>query len=184
VFLAQFNFADSRDLVSDLPGDVLVMLVEDKKEFVWELEKTRFEWLPLGLPVASHREFDIPTVRSIGFFGVIYRTADYPGATERCEELDFSSWYNVPVLNGTKIAGVPHFIQDGQQAKGRYLCQLGSIQPHPFVRFPWVNLSEELGFEDDGTGIYGENELCMVDMGTVYVFRDESGAVNCSFECY
>ena len=45
-FLAQFCFADSKDLVGDLPGDVLLAFVEDGD---YEFESLHCEWQQLGI---------------------------------------------------------------------------------------------------------------------------------------
>jgi Domain of unknown function (DUF1963) len=55
-FLAQFNFADSHDLVGDLPGEVLLVFVGEEGADWCAVDPpaVHFEWLPLGLePVAS-----------------------------------------------------------------------------------------------------------------------------------
>ena len=53
-FLAQFNFADSRDLLAELPGEVLLLLVQEGDDWLYEPDRIHFEWLPVGLtPIAS-----------------------------------------------------------------------------------------------------------------------------------
>jgi hypothetical protein len=53
------------------------------------------------------------------------------------------------------------------------------------VPYPWVNSAEPLGLEFDHRGIYGDgNSIVFGDMGTIYVFRERSGTVRGSFECY
>jgi hypothetical protein len=117
---------------------------------------------------------------------VIHRSADYPGAADRANDSDISENYNLPILNGTKIGGVPHFIQDGvEDSASEFLCQLGSIQAAPDVPYPWVNQAEPLGLEFNDCGIYGDaNSVLFGDMGNIYVFRNPDGAVTSSCECY
>ena len=185
LFLAQFNFADSPDLLPDLPGDVLLLLLEDAQGYLREPAQIRFEWLPLGLPTASDFN-DLPSALKAGpFYGVIRRSADYPDVTERADALDIPGGYNLPVLNGTKIGGVPHFIQAADEGTGECLCQLGSVQAHARVPYPWVNRAEPLGLEFDERGIYGRgNSAVFGDMGTIYVFRDRDGSMRSAFQCY
>jgi len=184
-FLAQFNFADSRDLFPDLPGDVLLLLAEDPENYLWEPDRIRFEWLPLGLPPACPFEESLTAVKAGPFYGVIYRSADYPDAADRAHDLKVSGSWNLPILNGTKIGGAPHFIQSGDDSAGEFLCQLGSIQAAPNVPYPWVNRAEPLELEFNDRGIYGNgNSVVFGDMGTIYVFRDRQGVVRSSFECY
>jgi hypothetical protein len=184
-FLAQFNFADSRDLFSDLPGDVLLILVHGSEEWFWELEQIRFEWLPSGLTVCSR--FDESLIwENIGpFFGALSRTADYPDAVGRASALEVSRAYELPILEGTKIGGLPHLIQGGDDTAGEFLCQLGSIQAAPDVPYPWVNQAAPLGLGSDQRGIYSdENSVVLCDMGNLYLFRGSDGTVRSSFEYY
>jgi len=193
-FLGQFNFADSRDLFPDLPGDVLLLFVEDAE--LAPPDPIHFEWLPLGLAVG---EFDksLIAVKGGPFHGVIYRTADFPNdaqggrnpfsrpTADWTDRLKVSQCWNLPILNGTKIGGIPHFIQNSDDCEAEFLCQLGSIQPAPRVAYPWVNHAEPLTLEHDDQGIHGErNHAVFADMGTIYVFRDRDGNVTSTFESY
>lgn len=184
-FLAQFNFADSRDLFpTPLPGDVLLLLVEDPGDYL-EPDLIQFEWLPLGLPPVSRFDESLMATTAGPFYGVIHRSADYPDATERASDLEVSRSYNLPILNGTKIGGVPHWIQGGDGSDDQFLCQLGSIQAAHQVPYPWVNQAESLGLEFDDRGIYGDsNSIVFGDMGSIYIFLDRDGSITSSFECY
>jgi hypothetical protein len=184
-FLAQFNFADSRDLFpTSLPGDVLLLLVEDPEDYL-EPDLIQFEWLTLGLPPVSPFDESQMATTAGPFYGVIHRSADYPDATERATDLEVSQSYDLPILNGTKIGGVPHWIQGGDGSDDQFLCQLGSIQAAPQVPYPWVNQAESLGLEFDDRGIYGDsNSIVFGDMGSIYIFLDRDGSITSSFECY
>ncbi|HLK69933.1 MAG TPA: DUF1963 domain-containing protein [Bryobacteraceae bacterium] len=184
-FLAQFNFADSRDLFpTPLPGDVLLLLVEDPEDYL-EPDLMRFEWLPLELPPVSHFDKSLMATTAGPFYGVIHRSADYPDSTERASDLEIRGRYNLPILNGTKIGGVPHWIQGGDDSESQFLCQLGSIQAAHQVPYPWVNQAESLGLEFDDRGIHGDsNSIVFGDMGSIYVFLDRDGSITSSFQCY
>ena len=183
-FLAQFNFADSKDIADDLESDVLLLLVDDSEEWLWGYDLIHFEWLASGntslMTIDESRKRVLPIAEGV-FYGVIHRTEDYPlpiAATQ-------SAGYCLPVLNGTKIGGVPYFIQDGADNSGRFLCQLGSIQAEYASPFPFVNQREPLSFAHDDAGIYGErNSMVFGDMGNIYIFIDEWGQLRSSFECY
>jgi hypothetical protein len=184
-FLAQINFADSTDLVGPLPGDLLLIFTGEEDDWYWEPMRVHFEWVPLGAPVGP--EVDRSTTSFAGgpFFGAIRRTADYPDAYKMVPEPEIGRSYNLPILNGTKIGGVPHFIQGRANVSGQFLCQLGSIQAAAFTPYPWVNSPDPLGFAFDQTGIYGaENSMVFGDMGSFYIFRDAEGQVRSWFECY
>jgi Domain of unknown function (DUF1963) len=184
-FLAQFNFADSRDLFrTPLPGDVLLLLVEDPEDYL-EPDLIQFEWLPMGLPPVSHFDESLMATTAGPFYGVIHRSDDYPDSTERASNLEIPQSYDLPILNGTKIGGVPHWIQRGDGSGDQFLCQLGSIQAAHRVPYPWVNQAESLGLEFDDRGIYGDsNTIVFGDMGSIYIFLDPDGSTTCSFECY
>jgi hypothetical protein len=139
----------------------------------------------LGTSSDFHFDESLMVTTAGPFYGVIHRSADYPDATDRASGLEVSQSYNLPILNGTKIGGIPHFIQGGDDSDGEFLCQLGSIQAAHQVPYPWVNQAESLGLEFDDRGIYGDtNSVVFGDMGSIYVFRDRDGTITSSFECY
>jgi len=188
LFLAQFNFADSRALFpTPLPGDVLLLLVEDPKDYL-EPDLIQFEWLPLRLPPISHFDESLMATTAGPFYGAIHRSADYPDSTEKASDLEIRQSDNLPILNGTKIGGVPHWIQAGDSSDDQFeqfLCQLGSIQAAHQVPYPWVNQAEPLGLESDDRGIYGHsNSIAFGDMGSIYIFFNRDGSIRSSFECY
>jgi hypothetical protein len=184
-FLAQFNFADSEDLLAELPGQVLLLLVDEGDDWLWEPNRIRFEWLPLGLTPLPTFEPSLIATKAGPFFGAIHRSADYPEPSEEKLDLDEGENYNLPILNGTKIGGLPHLIQrsDRNDVEGEFLCQLGSIQPAPNAPYPWVNDPLSLGLGQSGIGGSG-NSIVLEDMGTIYIFRHKGGAIRSFFESY
>ncbi|MCK4874201.1 MAG: DUF1963 domain-containing protein [Phycisphaerales bacterium] len=184
-FLAQFNFADSIDIVGPgLPGMVLLLLTDSEEGWLWGAERMYFHWMPGDITPAN--DLDVPSaIGSSGpFYGVIHRSADYPAAEDAAFELKVPGRYDLDILNGTKIGGLPHFIQSGIDTDARFLCQLGSIQAHPGVPFPWVNQREPLGLESS-PGIYSDDNCAIFgDMGSIYLFIDDEGKVSWHFECY
>jgi hypothetical protein len=206
-FLAQFCFLDSRDLVGELPGDLLLMFVPPGDEdWLWELERVRFEWLSRDTqPLLEHLPKGVQPYCQSEWYGVLHRTQDYPGAAAQARKLEVDQPYNLPVLNGTKIGGIPHAIQaeakygvnpvtglpvllpdkGGEPQSRRFLCQLTSIQAAPDVPYPWTNQRKKLTLEFDESGIYGDNNQCVFgDMGSIYVFMEPSGECVASSECY
>ena len=53
-FLCQFDFRDSRDLVGDLPGDLLLVFVADERAIYDGVKRMRFVW-------ASADDIDVVT---------------------------------------------------------------------------------------------------------------------------
>jgi uncharacterized protein YwqG len=185
-FLAQFNFADSLDIsVDHLPGMVLLLLTDSEDDWLWKEDGLTYQWVTAGITPAENLAVPSAIGSSGPFYGVVYRSADYPGAVGAAHKLDVSQSYNLPILNGTKIGGLPHFIQGGVDTDQAFLCQLGSIQAAPNVLYPWINRREVLGLQFNNDGIYGD-ENCAVfgDMGSIYFFIDDDGNVSRSFECY
>ncbi|QDT01342.1 DUF1963 domain-containing protein [Adhaeretor mobilis] len=185
-FLAQFNFGDSMDIIdADLPGTILLLLTENEDDWLWGDDGLTFHWVS----AAATPRRDLNVLSAVGsagpFYGVRYRSADYPAAGDATYELDVSQGYNLPILNGTKIGGLPHFIQSGDDSPGQFLCQLGSIQAAPYAPFPWSNHRDALDLQFNDKGIYGDDNCAVFgDMGSVYLFVDDDGNVSRSFECY
>ena len=198
-FLAQFNFLDSKDLVGPLPGDVLLLFASNDED--WLSEPLHFEWMSsAALPIAITDSSCLLFPATV-FHGAIHRTADYPDACEAASESDVQQSWNLPVLNGTKIGGRPHFIQSDDDLDPRpamrvedpfrpgkmmvvparpsrhgFLCQLGSIQAAPEVLYPWCNHAQPLSIDSGPDGIYNEsNSLVFYDMGNICIFRGENG---------
>lgn len=186
LFLAQFNFSDSIDLFDvELPELILVLVTDSEEDWQWSDDGLSFHWVPAdsvpedGIQVEATFPGDGP------FYGVRHRTADYPKASNAAMELEVSQSYNLPILNGTKIAGRPHFIQSGNDTDATFQGQLGSIQAAPEVPYPWVNQLEALSLEFRGNGIYAAgNSAVFGDMGSIYLFMHADGTVERSFECY
>jgi hypothetical protein len=75
-FLAQINFADSRDLTGELPGDVLLVFTPDAHDYI---ESLHFEWQALGLTeLISPDALPDQAWRPEPCYGHIYRTVSYP----------------------------------------------------------------------------------------------------------
>ena len=183
-FLAQFNFADSRDLLAGLPGDVLLLLVQPGDDWLYEPDRIRFEWLPLGVPPVARFEPSRIVSRQSVFFGAIRRAADYPDAEGIAKKSGIRRPRELAILNGTKIGGLPHVIQEFDLG-GEFLCQLSSIQAAANAPYPWVNDPAPLdaGFSD--RGIHADaNQFVFLDMGNIYIFRADDGTVRSCCDCY
>lgn len=185
-FLAQFNFADSVDVIgAKLPGMVLLLLTDSEEDWLWRDDGISFHWVSLDITPASNLNVPSAVGSSGPFYGAIYRSADYPDAHKVAYGLDVSQSYELPILNGTKIGGLPHWIQGGEDMAGEFLCQLGSIQAAPNVPYPWVNRCEPLDLDSDGEGIHGKDNCAVFgDMGSIFLFLDGNGKVSYLFECY
>jgi hypothetical protein len=104
-FLAQFCFADSKDLVWKLPGEILQLFVpQDTSNWFADTKSIHFEWSQLeSVPVITKLPDEVPPYCDSEWYGVIHRTRDYPEAVELSEKLDLDSASELPIMNGTKI---------------------------------------------------------------------------------
>jgi hypothetical protein len=151
-FIAQINFADSRDLVPKLPGDILLVFVNPREMDEFGLH---VEWSTIadGKELISHEEMPVDNRFVRPMFGWVCRLNDYPGTRKRFNK--YKSPYLLPVLQGTKIGGVPGWIQRTKKLPGRFLCSLGH--------------SEGLDWGD---------------CGSVYFFIDDRGIINATIQGY
>lgn len=165
-FVAQFCFADSEDITGELPGDVLVIFGDERAFFWsgWEYDDPsalQFHWMRLGDTNLIHAE-QIPTRDQTEWlvlpcYGCIHRTLDFP---ELGPEF---------VIEGTKIGGVPNWIQGEQPVGETFLCTLGSIQPAHQRPYPYVNRSDPI------ESWIAEWPLMWGDAGSVFIFLDGAG---------
>jgi uncharacterized protein YwqG len=140
-FIAQFNFADSRDITGPLPGDLLLIygrlgyvlrdemirtglgsLATEERHAVPAEATMHFEWLSLGednlVDAATVPPTDWPILPC---YGQIHRTFDYEireSTVEVDEDIDDfedededEDEHHICVLNATKIGGIPYTIQ-------------------------------------------------------------------------
>jgi hypothetical protein len=183
-FAFQICFADSRDLFSNLTGDVLVAFVDTECLWADHSRETpqsslQFHWLPLGVD----RLID-PAIVPTGdlacdpCYGAIHRTWDYPKIEEPFQHLN-SPWY-LPVIEGTKIGGVPRWIQYEPERWGRHLCVSGSIEPAMSQPYPWLNDAAPISdFQE-----YPDNTLGWDDAGSLYMCLTPDGSVRWEMQGY
>jgi hypothetical protein len=158
-FVGQLSFVDSRDILADLPGDVLLIFGDDDA-LLAEPERLRFEWWSLTTAplLARAPAVDQPLAP---FYAALHRTEDW----------------NDTVFEGTKIGGVPNFIQDEEVPSGRFIGTLGSISVPTDRRHPFVNVAAPRGWSRD-------NDLMIGDMGCLYLFMESNGTILPLSQCY
>lgn len=159
LFVAQFCFAGSRDIAGELPGDVLLIFVEDDSFG----SRPHYEWYPLGLSdlVTAEQLPDRPSP-FMTCFG------------HRCRMQEFQ---NRP-LRATKIGGQPALDFDDAEVDGRFLCQLASLQPTFRQPYPWVNHEQPITLDEFYQGTDEDRQkrqLCLVDMGVLFLYIDGAG---------
>ncbi len=182
-FVAQFCFADSRDITPALPGDVLLFFAEGKKwgdgdedyDFTWgdfddRDSEVSFEWVSLGdFPLTAKAEIPKTGWQIMPCYGTIYRTWDYP-------TIDGFAYPHIadhipPIVEATKIGGCCPWIQGEEDIPGRFLCMLGSVFPNVGEPFPFLNEPEQITYEEQHTS----HMLMIADVGELYFFINSYG---------
>jgi hypothetical protein len=182
-FLAQFCFLGSRDIVPDLPGDVMLVFAED--QCFSSSDSFHIEWYPAGLTdLIAVEEVPQPSWDFVRCYGYRHRTADYPELLDKLAQDD--TYINMAITPAMKIGGLPRFVQNEfeswehpEQWPGRFLCQLFAICPSFRLSWPWINREQSVDSHD----LADNQELSLVDGGVIAFFLDEVGEVHCSFQC-
>lgn len=190
-FLAQFRFTESRDLVGDTPGDVLLVFADEAvpSEMV-------FEWYPLGLSdLIDSSQIPKPAWQFVTCYGVRYRTVDLPfsqsAIRNRFPDADFAHVYlsmkiggipavmqgelfrNLEKQHGREIKTLPEWPSFGMP--GRYLCALSSILPKPGVPYPFVNRERPYPLLRRSVVETEKTTLQIADAGSLYFWLDDDG---------
>lgn len=177
-FIGQLCFADCPDLAGPLPGDVLLMFGHAEAVLIGEPDALACHWVPAGEPesrlVTSLPE-GVSSLRPV--YGVLHRTVDLldsppDSAGTRRSALD-------SVL-GTKIGGVPYWIQGDPGVVGRFIASLGSILPDSPGPYPLLNHPGEFDFDQ----IHDDRWLMWGDVGLLNLFIDEHDTIHWSVQCY
>ena len=174
IFMAQINLTDSTDITGPLPGDLLLLFATadcDEIKIIW----SSCNGQSLLVDSVPKTDWTIDPC-----YGVLYRTVDYPDITDDIFAA-YAQPYLLACLEGTKIGGVPRWIQDEEQLPGRFLCALSSVQPAFEQPYPFVNIPEPI---TTFTELYGTNDLMIDDMGSYYLFIDNAGQVHITEQCY
>ncbi|MBL8901176.1 MAG: DUF1963 domain-containing protein [Planctomycetes bacterium] len=186
-FLAQFCFADSREIVSGkLGGDVLLMFWSDVDSWCGDPEDIHFEWSNLELRTPA-RSVDCPAPRFLfpELAGLRHRTFEYPEAQDAFEAEGHYMAYLLATTQSTKIGRETHFIQnDPRSGDTELLCALSSI--HPDETWPFANM-EALPKGHNQKPVHygwGRYEMMFGDVGCLYVLIDAQGRLSWAADCY
>ena len=158
-FIGQLSFVDSRDIVPTLGGDLLLIFGDDDA-LLGETERLRFEWWSVTAAPLIGRVPDVEEPLA-PFYAALHRTEDWDDT----------------LFEGTKIGGVPNFIQEEEVPAGTFIGTLGSIAVPTDRRHPFVNVAEPRGGSR-------ENDLMIGDMGSLYLFLDTNGTIQPLSQCY
>jgi uncharacterized protein DUF1963 len=187
-FAAQICFADSRDIVPVLPGDVLLIFTEAKNwgdeenplyDFMGEGEDDSsllFEWVPLTtLPLVTRQDIPETGLQIMPCYGSIHRTWDYP-------HVDGFAYPEIaqhipPVFVATKIGGVcPYQDMEYHSTEG-YFCSLSSLDNEIYQPFPFLNVPEPIS----GDEWKHSHPLTIGDVGLINLFLNRDGSIRWTF---
>jgi hypothetical protein len=191
-FFAQFCFLDSQDLTSsNLPGDVMMVFIRDW-DSLSDPKKTDnycIEWSRVAVPNpvdAAH--CPKPRVKIPEYYGVIYRTNDYPASEEVFRQEGHDSYWLLARTQATRIGGDTWFIQydrDPRRKGESLLCTFNCVyfkgDVRSDVRFPFVNVesSKQLSKEQ-----IDAMQIPMGDCGCIYFLVDAQGNVRWESDSY
>lgn len=186
-FVAQFCFADSKDIVSDkLPGDVMLIFFKDT-DSVYDPETIHVEWSSIELesPLTAEQcpapSFVVPQLS-----GHIHRTNDYPDSWDVFEQEGHYQSYLFPTTQATKIGRETFFTQHDPREPGEeLLCALNSVHPSQ-SKWPFIDLEElpeDWDKPDDHYG-WGKYHMMFADVGCFYFVIDEDGNVSWTMDSY
>ena len=174
-FLAQFDFSGSKDIVGDLPGDVLALFARD--ETYRSRDSIVWEWWPADIPKSElmsaaavpPQPMKIPTLA-----GLRHRTTDFMTCKADLPD-DFFVYQHMTRIRGMKIGGLPSI--EATESRGRYICQLAAVGPIHGMRYPWCNVLNPVTFKDAG-----RESLDLIDNGLLAIYIEESGNLDWAFE--
>lgn len=178
IFVAQFCFMDSKDIIGALPGHILLIFADEDSINDQDAIGFHFEWMRFSESELVSKsdipesEFTIPPC-----YGSILRTFDFPSSEEMFSK--YKQPYLLPVIEGTKIGGVPRWIQGEEELPGRFLCALGSIHPKKGKPYPFLNSLKPISSND-----FSDHGLMWGDVGSVYFFVETKGSVRAAIQCY
>jgi hypothetical protein len=180
-FVAQICFADSRDLIPKLPGDILLIFAEGKEwsageyDFTWgdyddSDSAIAFEWVGLGdFPLVTPAEVPETGWQIMPCHAHIHRTWDYP-------DVDGFAYPHVAehvpsVFEATKIGGVSPWLDEEDDGPGEYLCSLSSLASEITKPFPFINVPEPISWKD-----WSDSHRLMIgDVGLLNFFINTYG---------
>jgi hypothetical protein len=195
-FVCQIDFSDSRSLVPDLPGEIMLLFAPEEGIGPFTLE-----WYPSGLTdLMSAREFPrfdftFPMLQSESVFCYLYETYDFPEANGRIQGTRFESWKSFDYPCGSKIGGYCKSTPPGSE----HIFTLESIrliygEPYPFVdRKDWEPDSVAgrvfSRLDRKVRQLRGARNPCydilmIGDLGRIHIFKDSDGLFRAADECY
>jgi len=210
-FMVQFSFAESLDIVGDLPGDVLLVFAEvgealipvNKRSFIvdprYHGDVLQFEWQPRGMTaLCSVGDCPSPRVEFPVCQVMRWRSTDSQYMPEAEREIghvvpdDLLSqnqfWKNttlkaLQIHPRMKIGGLPFCPPGGcsELPSGKFLCSFWGVNPAFDVPYPWFNEPRPLSLDECGLR---SNMLLFRDGCCLNFFLEADGRINWSADFF
>jgi hypothetical protein len=186
-FVAQYCFADSRDIVSKkIPGDVMLIFFRDAKS-VYDPEAIHVEWssMELNTPLTA-KECPAPSFVVPQLSGHIFRTNEYPESRDVFEQEGHYKCYLFPTTQASKIGREAFAIQHDVREPGEeLLCTLNSLSPSQ-AKWPYIDLETLPDDWDEPRKPFGWGKYRMMfaDVGCLFFVIDEQGNVRWGLNSY
>lgn len=190
-FVAQFCFADSRNIVSTkIAGDVMLIFFKDA-DSLYEDDSIHVEWsaVELDSPLTAG-ECPSPSFTVPQLSGHIYRTNEYPESLDVFEKAGHEQWPLFARTQSTKIGRETFFIQNDPRDPGNeLLCALNSVHPTrypPGIKWPFIGLEtlpDDWNKPGDDYG-WGKYRMMFADVGCIYFLIDKTGNVTWTWDSY
>ncbi len=181
-FVSQICFSDSMDIVGKLPGEILLIFADGIFGKDWtECDKhgLHFEWMRLERQsLIEATQMPSNRWKLHPWHASIHRTFDYVADADLKLE-EFEHFYGILTISGSKIGGIPEWIQGEERLPGNFLCTIGTLMPigkKPVPLLPY-ELPPEYYFDrvqDKDEGYF----LVWGDMGTLYLSLNNDGVVH------
>jgi len=175
-FVGQLCFSDSQDILPPLPGDILLVFA-DYDQFGDEEAFLTFYWRKQTNEEPINAD-DLPWSgwKIAPPYGYRHRTVDYvedlPGASK------IRRPYLLARIEGTKIGGMPRWIQYDPELPGQFLGSIGSVHPTWGKPYPFVNHPEPIDLS------YAEKSLMWGDAGSLYLSMTPDGVIHWDLQYY
>lgn len=192
-FLAQFDFRQSMDLFSDLPGDILQVFTKEYRiPDDMDPDFLRFEWLKRNEISNCEKNMPEELEKPVpSFFGIRYRTVDYHDDTGTASGIRnyINSEYPDEIATacrffGLKIGGLPSWVWMNNifQSQRTLLCTITTIIPDLDIAYPFINRIEEFSSKKDIQSL-GKWSFFYSPTVAIYLFLDRVWGIvwHCEF---
>ena len=188
-FFGQFNFADSVDILPDLPGNILSIWGTER--FLYDEDSMQTFWLNAD-EVSVVDEYEHPFLwkefPSVPFYAVLHRSWDRSRRQELLDEGELGSriedYLCEASWSASKFGGRPVWIQsEDATPNAQFFLHLKSIAPANAFPHPWINVAEPFEMDHPKNEYHHDrNQLNLSDGGSLNFHLTSWGTVETVFQ--